>query len=404
MKKILFIHHSGDIGGAGVSGYNTILTLSKYFKIVVYCPAHPKFYSEFLSNRGIQVKTFDFPLGSIPYYSGGPSILSPGFIFGLINIFKYKSLWEKIVIKEKPDLLITNSKIMSWLSIIANKLNIKSVCFVRETRKGASHGLWNKIQKSFLNRFNAVIFISEYDKAQEILTKARSYVVPNYIDKSKYENVLNKKKTLANLGIPEEGFKILYVGGMLRLKGYDVLIKALKHLKTYDVHLIVAGRPDFSYKKSRSLPTTIYNYIKKGYENRIANEISRNELHGRIYKIGIRNDMEDIYEVADVLVFPARKPHQSRPVFEAGAKKVPVIMPDFDNTLEYIEDRKNGLIFKRKNSRSLAKCIIELIENPKLCKELGNDNYKRTMNNHIKEHSERKLVNAIKKTINGGIS
>lgn len=399
MKKIMFIHHSGTIGGAGVSLYNTVLTLAKKFEVTVYCPAEPDLYYKFLEKKNINVKTYSFPLGSIPYYSGGAKVLSPNFIKSIININLYQEKWERILELERPDLLIVNSRILSWFSILTTKLKINSICFVRETREKSIFNIINDIQKAFLEKFSAVVFISNYDKKIENLKNAESTVVPNFINTKDYSQSNNKLELCTTYGIDDSNFNILFVGGMLRIKGFDVAVKALKYLKDYNVRLIVAGDPKFKYKENKSFTNKVYNFIKKRYEKNINNEINDNKLNNLIIKVGIQNNMRNLYELADVLIFPANVPHQARPAFEAGAQKKPVIMPDFKNTEEYIKDGVNGLVFKHHNPKSLADKIIMLIENKELKTKLGEENFKHTMKNHTKKNSEKLLLEIVNKVL-----
>ena len=399
MKKILLIHHSGGIGGAGVSLYNTVVALSKEFEVTIYCPAEPDLYYKFLIEKNVNVKTYDFPLGSIPYYSGGTNIFSPSFMKSIINIKRYLEEWEKILKTEIPDLVIVNSRILSWFSILTNKLQINSICFVRETREKSIFNIMNSIQKALLDKFSAVVFISKYDKNVEKLRKTKSIVIPNFIDTEKYI-LRNDPLNLCNAyGISQSKFNILFVGGMLRIKGFDVAVKALKYLKNYNVCLVVAGDPEFKYKKSQGVTSIIYNLFKRRYETNIHSTIKKYALDKLIIKVGIQSDMPSLYTLADVLIFPANEPHQARPAFEAGALKKPVIMPDFKNTKEYIRDGVNGLVFRHRSPKSLADKIIMLIENEKLRVKLGEENYQQTMKHHTKKDSEKLLLEIVKEFI-----
>lgn len=399
MKKIMFIHQSGGIGGAGVSLYNTVLTLSKEFEVIVYCPSEPDLYYKYLKEKNVNVKTYNFPLGSIPHYNGGNNVFSPSFLKSILNIKIHSKRWEKILATEEPNLVIVNSRILCWFSILTNKIRTKSICFVRETRKKSKLNIVNYIQRMLLERFSAVVFISNYDKEQENLVSAKPVVIPNFVDMKYY---LESDKNLigsSTYGIEESSFKILFVGGMLRMKGYDVAVKALKHLKNYDVCLIVAGDPDFRYRDGKKITDKMYNLVKKKYENNINNEIRKNGLADLIVKVGIQKDMRFLYKTSDILIFPANVPHQARPAFEAGAQKKSVIMPDFENTREYIKDGVNGLIFKHHDSKSLADKITLLIENKELKVKLGEENFKHTMENHTKELSEKLLLEIVNEII-----
>ncbi len=394
-KKIMIIHHSGSIGGAGVSVYNTIMSLKDDYEIVIYCPSSPKDFSNYLKEKDINVKTYDYPIGSIHYYSGGAKIFSPSFIKGILNIFRHRGKLEYILKSEKPDLVISNSKILAWTGVIFRKNNQKSICYVRETRRKGFINVWNNIQRSLLDKFTGVIFISRYDQEMESLRKTKSKVVPNFIDINSYKPSMNRSEACRHFGLDSDSFNILFVGGMLRIKGFDTAVKSLKYLKDMNVKLIVAGDSEFFYKLDRNIYTKFYNFLKRKYENSIKKEILENNLQKDIIKIGVQKNMSDVYVLADVLIFPATVPHQARPVFEAGAMKIPVVMPDFENTLEYVSNGDNGLVFRRKDPRSLADGIKTLIKDKEYRTLLGERNYIHTLKQHTKETSEKLLKEMI---------
>lgn len=399
MKKILIMHHSGSIGGAGVSVFNTIMALKDDYEVVLYCPSNPSDFSEYLKEKGINVKTYDFDNGSIHYYSGGPPICSPGFLKGLLNIPRCWIKWENILNIEKPDLVIVNSKTLAWTSLFLNKKNFKSICHVRETRKNSLMNFWNSIQNRLLEKFDGVIFISNYDRELESLKRTKSMVIPNFLNLNNYKQINSREKACNLIGINPNSFNILFVGGMLKIKGFDVAVKSMKYLKNLDVNLVVAGDSNFHYKRETDLYSRMYNFAKKRYEKKINDLIFKENIEKNIIKIGIQKNMVDVYSTADVLIFPANAPHQARPVFEAGSQKVPVIMPDFANTLEYVRHGDNGLVFRRKDPVSLANSIKILINNENLRKTLGENNYMYTAKQHTKETSEKLLKEMIESVI-----
>ena len=70
-NKILIIHHSGLIGGAGISFYNVWIELEKEYNVVSYIPDDPPDLLSFLEKKGLKPHTFPFRLGKLTYYSGG---------------------------------------------------------------------------------------------------------------------------------------------------------------------------------------------------------------------------------------------------------------------------------------------------------------------------------------------
>ncbi len=394
MKKIGIVHLTGNIGGASISCYNLVETLKNNYEVVVFCPAEPTGFSDFLRMRGIKVINFINPLGGIYHYSGGPITISPAFLKNIIYIYKYRISIANQIKTENLDLLIVNSKVNAWLSSVANKLRIPSICFVRETKIGSYFNIWNVLDRFFLNKFSAVSFLSQYD-LDKLKLKNTTIVIPDYLKINNYIQMESREDACRRYGIPRSTFNILYVGGYSKLKGIDVIIKSLKYLSEYDITLVIAGRKEFSYKKSKNPLMWANNLLKKYYENMIKHEIEKYQLKDNIVKIGIQNEMSSVYTVADIVVFPANKPHQARPAFEAGVQCKPIIISNFDNIKEFVINDYNGLYFERRNPKALAKVIQKLINSPKKMEIIGRNNYNNVNKRHNNEIINCKLINLI---------
>ena len=149
MSRILFIHHSGIIGGAGVSLTNVIKTASRSNDVTVYISDDPddmlKLLNPLSNEYGITVKSYGRRIGAVTYYSGGDSILSPRFLYRLSLLPKQWRTWNKYIRECSPDTVIVNSKILCWMSMLSEVKKRNSICFVRETMNGKSSFFLNKI-------------------------------------------------------------------------------------------------------------------------------------------------------------------------------------------------------------------------------------------------------------------
>ena len=239
MKKILFIQHWSSVGGSGISFYNTWNSLKDKYNIVAYIPNSPYDLYEFLISKGMEAKTYSFTCGQIPYYSGGSDFYKPGFWLSIINIFFQISYWKNVIEKEAPDIIMVNSKVLCWMAPLFK--GKKSVCFVRETIKGSPHNPINKLMKVMLEKFSLVSFLSEYDLIQTNLKKAKSVVSPDILNPEEYIDKYGKNKACELLGIDSKAFNIAFDGGIDRLKGIDILVKAMNYLKDENITLIVDG-------------------------------------------------------------------------------------------------------------------------------------------------------------------
>jgi len=75
--------------------------------------------------------------------------------------------------------------------------------------------------------------------------------------------------------------------------------------------------------------------------------------------------------LADVLVFPAVRPHFARPVIEAAAVGVPTIASRLPGVTEIIDDRATGILCAAGDATALAAAIGELCSRPAWARELG---------------------------------
>lgn len=399
MKKILFIHHWSTVGGSGISLYNTWKSLESEFEIVSYIPDKPSDLFEFLKSKNLVAKTYSFTCGQIPYYSGGSNFYKPGFWYLILNAIKQISYWKKIIKLEAPDIIMVNSKVLCWMAPLFK--GKKSVCFVRETIKGSPQNLLNKIMNRFLEKFSLVSFLSEYDLTQTNLKNPLTVVSPDILDPKEYVDRYGKKEACSLLKVDSNTFNIAFVGGLDQLKGIDVAIKAMKYLRDEKISLIVAGM-DVSSK-----PNNIKNVFKRmtirksvKFAKEVKEYIEDNNLESLIKFVGVQTDISLVYSASEVLVFPMKKPHQSRPAFEIGIQCKPVIISDFKNIREFIKDGENGLVFEPNNPEELANAILALKSNSSLLERMGKFNYSYSMQFHTEKYAISELLDAIHKMLN----
>ncbi|MBU5343511.1 glycosyltransferase family 4 protein [Caldifermentibacillus hisashii] len=365
MAKILLIHHSGYIGGAGLSLYNIAKMLSEKHDVIVYCSIDSPDMIKFLTSKEIQTKPIK-NIGMISAYSGGPHIYQRTFIRSLLNIIKSRKLLKDIIRNEKPDVVGINSVTLSWIGKLLKYEGVKSICFVRETARVSP---WTLLIKRYLNQyFDSVIFISEYDKKVFNCSKVKTEVVRDCINQDYLYLNYDREEACKILGLDKNKFNILFVGGTSKLKGWDVIKNAMNYLDD-NFRLIVTGNRE--------------------------NNIEINSE--RITYLGVRSDMPLVYRASDVLVFPSTSPHQARPVFEAGVMNVPVIISNFKQTSEHIKHMENGLTFKPSSPIDLSKKIQLLYSNKQLRDNLTKANFYFAKQNHGFEENKAKLLDIITK-------
>ena len=384
MSKILFIHHSGILGGAGVSLINVVKYVAESHDVYVGVSSDPSDILDLLKkisleNPRIKVFSYGRRIGAITYYSGGDSVLSARLFYRFFLTVSQRKYWNKKIREIDPDVVITNSKILCWMSRLSEVKRRKSICFVRETVKGNKNSFLNSYISKKLDDYDKVVFLSDYDRKRENLKMVDSVVVHNFISSKQFDTSKTKQQALGNLELPKQGFFVLYVGGVSEMKGFDLVLQAVLRMSS-DVNLIVAGN-DFEQAQNTKSKR------EKAYANKWRSYITENDKNHQIHFVGRVKDMSNCYAACDVLVFPMRSPHQSRPAFESGLFKKPVIISDFANISEFVRDGENGFKVTPNSVSSIVEKIVLLKNDSKLKDNLGYNNYLNTIENHSQEKS-----------------
>lgn len=401
MAKIMVIHHAATMGGGSISFLDILDMLKNGNEIIPCCPKGTKAFNSYMKSRGYEAVEIDFPMPIFNHYNGAPSKLTRTFWGGVSNR-KYRDKIKEMILKYKPDIVMVNSSVLCFLGAVIQECGVKSVCFVRETLP-EGYSLGTKIMRSELNEnFDGVVFLSNYDKNMMKLTKPKCTVVADCMNINLYEKI-DRSIAEENLNIDAGKFNVLYVGGLSWLKGIDVLLKSLEYIND-DIRVIIAG--DFPLEGEA---LGVKDYIKGFLDlknlilpKRVSKLLSNNKIREKVEFIGVQKNMSECYSIADVTVFPANLPHQSRPVYESGAYNIPIIISDFKQTEEYVINGKNGLTFEAKNSKDLARKINKLYLDREMLNTLGENNFKMVKTLHNFELEKIKLQELIS-SIDGSV-
>ena len=391
MDRLLVIQHCGEVGGSGIGLLSTLNMLRNKYDIIVYCVNTPDDLTKLYQSYGFKTKPIKCVYG-FNYFSGGPALYSVDFWGSLFRIKNAKMQWKRIFQEEKPNIVLVNSIILNWMWEPIKGCGAIGICHVREVLPNrrnirALYSLRN------LENFDAVWFISEYDCKYFSLKRPITAIVR--------DSLRDRIMTSFDCSYSDENnheFRVLYLGGLSRLKGLPTLIKSIEYLDD-GIVLYLAGyyakteRNAIAFPKSfQEIKTAIiklskFNMSKLWRQLEKAQEMWSN----RIRVVGHSNDISKLYSESDVLVFPSAKPHQSRPAFEAGFFCKPVIISDFVQTQESIKNGYNGLTFSPNDPISLAEAVNRLARDKSLCIQLGKNNYQNSIQNHTYETVSRNL-------------
>lgn len=388
MEKILLIHHCGTIGGAGISLLHIIRAIDKTkYNVTVLCPEHPNEMIKLLEKEDCEVIGSKTSPKIFAHYNGGIThaisfkALKNGF-----EVLRDKAHIQQYIKEIDPDIVAVNSMTLFWVGKIAKKMGKKTVCFHRETYQKGLFGLRTNFIKYGLSEwFDKIAFISWNDFYETGTTKADKKVIYDRVDISSFSKY-DKQEARKILGLDPNVKYILYLGGMSALKGADVIMDAMKYIKDEHIKLIFINDDNDVKKPSFNQCDTIKEkakyLLKRGVKMRTLGIYFENALQDNVIFAKRTSNPELYYKACDLVVFPSTKPHQARPIYEAGITKIPIIITNFKETEEFAQDGVTAITFKNKDSYDLAQKINMIFEGNIDIEQIVQNNYERTVKNH----------------------
>lgn len=213
--------------------------------------------------------------------------------------------------------------------------------------------------EKFCSRFtDKLITINreDYVLAQRHMhAKTVKYVSGVGIDTKKFDNKrIDKLKIKKELGIPENSFLLLSVGELNQNKNHQTIIKALAELKDRHVHYAIAGSGE------------LYDYLEQ-----LARDLN---VADQVHLLGFRNDLPDIYRVADVFCFPSYREGLGLAAIEAMSCGLPIITSNVHGINDYSRDGITGYKCSPDDVDGFTCAIDKLMKDSSFCMAAGKYN------------------------------
>ena len=261
-----------------------------------------------------------------------------------------------------------------WLSALSaltlkHALRKPLIVTIHSTEYGRRGGIFDNLQRHIHEvewwlTYEAwrVIVCSEYMKGEVInvfnLPSDKIDVIPNGvnpIDLSKPIDTANTRRRYA-----EDWEKIiLFVGRLVHAKGIHIFVEAGMDLlkRRSDVKFIVVGDGVLRENMMRIIS-------ERGFSHKFF-------FTGFISD----NDLNDLYRVCDVAVFPSLYEPFGIVALEAMSAAKPVIASDIGGLSNLVIDEFNGLKIPPNNPYALSRAIERIISNPEFSKYLGENGF-----------------------------
>ncbi len=198
-----------------------------------------------------------------------------------------------------------------------------------------------------------------------------------------------------------EAHSIFLSQGDYPLKGLHFMLEAMPAIleKYPDAHLYVAGNNIIGRSKSK------YPYFLRAsaYGKYIKSLISKKRLKKKVTMIGMlsEEEMKRQFLESSVFVCPSIVENSPNSVGEAMLLGVPVVAARTGGIPDLIKENKDGLLFEKGNPADLARCILQIWDEPVIAAVYGDNARAHARQTHDADTNYRRLLE-IYNTINKG--
>tara|TARA_Y100000748_G_scaffold303958_1_gene311029 strand:- start:1714 stop:2868 length:1155 start_codon:yes stop_codon:yes gene_type:complete len=251
------------------------------------------------------------------------------------------------------------------------------------------HENMNLLQKSFFislefifGLITDVVFTQSEEDAHsarqyKIRPKKHIYAIGNGVDIRKFDpsQKYNSQELRKSLSIPQDSFVIGVICRLVKEKGIDEFLKAAQeiNLTNKNCHFLIVGE-----RQAHDHAQGIEDSIKS----------AEKALGKNLILTGYRSDIPQLLKIMDLYVLPSWREGMPRSIIEAMMMSLPVLATDIRGSREEVIHNQTGLLVPVRSPCLLAKAMTQLINNPKLAKNMGENGRKRA----LKYYDEKKVI------------
>lgn len=356
--KVIFISHTGDLGGAERSLIDLLkeTVTKKDIQVLTVVPKKGDLCKEF-DKLGIQYMVIPYAWWTVKRGSRRRSLTHLD-----IHIRDARRLALNIE-DFKPDVIVTNTSVVCVGALAAQQLSIPHIWYIRELGE-KDHGFifefGFKYTATFIHDYSSLLIFNSQAVKREFgmySTSPPSEVIYNSVQIPKLSLTqkipihFNKKTAL----------KILVAGTISPRKGQTDAVKAVNYLlkKGLDVELILMGR-----------------YTNTIYMNVLHKLISTSVQPDHIRIVDFTQNPYPLFSECDIVLLTSKNEAFGRTILEAMQLYRPVIATNSGGVPEIVTHGYNGLLYTPKKWRELADSIELLSSDSSLLQKIVRNGYK----------------------------
>ena len=374
-KKILYLITKSSWGGAGRYVYDLATNIpQKDFEVVVTLGGKGELKNK-LEEKNIRTVTILTLQRNIAFW---------GEIKAFLNLVK-------IILKERPDILHTNSSKAGALGTLAG-------CIARTPKIiFTAHGWAFNEERSFFSRTaitflhwltvmlsHKTIAVSDQTKKQALkkmpFVKNKLIVIHNGIKENPLKEKFLAQKEIFPKGIPKNiPSDTLWFGTISELhknKGLDYMISAIGKISRSDLDIQGSPRVVLGNKKS-----FVFVIIGDGEEKEQLNKLIEKEgLQDIVFLAGYKENASSLLKAFDVFTLTSRTEAFPYVPLEAGLAELPVIASRVGGIPEIVS-KNCGILVKPGSIDEITQSIVQLLENYEKRKNYGKNLKKYVLQN-----------------------
>lgn len=337
--KVIHLVEDLKIGGAERVIADIAMGLDrKKYDVSVWCVTRGGETATELSEKGIDVKI----LGISSYHNP-------------LNTFKLTRQLKAA----RPEIVHTHGYFASVIGRLAARRAGISVILAHVHSTYWEYKKRHLMIERKLSRFTHKIIccseaVENFVKNTEKITEKKTIVIYNGVDEERFFQLKNSTSIRAELGMDEEAAVVGTVSSLTPHKGHEFLVQAAS---------LVLER----------LPSAKFLIVGDGpLRQRLEDQAKDLNIHPAVIFAGTRKDIPEILSLMDVFVLPSHtREGLGISIIEAMAAERPVVATDIGGIPEVVNHGETGLLVPSGNPEALSNALIELLQNPKKAKEMG---------------------------------
>ena len=187
------------------------------------------------------------------------------------------------------------------------------------------------------------------------LSRDRVRLIPQGVDVRRFTPVADRSGLRRELGLPDDGPIVAFVGSLIERKGIDLMLEAWPaiHRACPTARLVLVGRDAFEGDPAAT----------RFLDGRLADvpEVAAR----RVERLGLRDDVDRLLAAADVFAFPSRREGFGTVMIEAMACGVPPVVAELPGITDFVfGDDDDGAVIPQNHPGALAAAVTGLLRVP----------------------------------------